>query len=168
MKGYLWLRYCATGESFTNIHYQVGLGTRDIVQTIPKLRRPYLLAWEMSTWRLPNSFNCLGELDGKHIVMRKPWHAKYAYHKHKVTKTFNRMAITDVRYKYGLDLSLKSTLFKYNSIGLFLTCTVILIHKFMYLVKYALQMLLFSTFFCYVYFYFILMIFNIDFGFNKS
>lgn len=112
----LTLRYLATGESFTSLHFQFRIGKSTVAEIIPDvceaiyncLKQDYLSVpstteqWKaISTrfHRLWNFPNCLGALDGKHIVMRKPWHAGSAYHNYKESESIVLMALVDADYK---------------------------------------------------------------------
>ena len=57
-------------------------------------------------FNMSNFPHCFGLLDGKRIVMRKPWHAEWVYHNCKDTESVVLMAIVDARYRYRLYLSL--------------------------------------------------------------
>ena len=111
------LRYVTTGESYKSLHYQFRMGTSTISIIVPDvckaiftcLKDQYLKTpmsadeWKkiskeyFDLWNFPH---CLGSLDGKHIVLRKPWHAGSAFHNYKGTESIVLMAIVDANYKF--------------------------------------------------------------------
>ena len=110
------LRYLATGESFTSLHFQFRMGKSTIAQMIPEvcnaiftcLKDEFLKTptttnqWKTISEQYFNMWNfphCLGSLDGKHIVMRKSWHAGSVYHNYKGTESIVLMAIVDATYR---------------------------------------------------------------------
>ena len=110
------MRYLATGESFTSLHYQFRMGKSTISTLVPDvcqaiyrclkdqfLRVPSTnIKWAevskdfFSLWNFPH---CIGSLDGKHVVLRKPWHSGSAYHNYKGSESIVLMAIVDARYR---------------------------------------------------------------------
>ncbi len=112
----LTLRYLATGESFTSLHYQFRIGKSTVAEIIPEvceaifncLKDTFIGVPSTSQewikiakrfndiWNFPN---CLGAVDGKHVVMRKPWHAGSAFHNYKNSESIVLMAVADADYR---------------------------------------------------------------------
>ncbi|XP_067946400.1 putative nuclease HARBI1 [Watersipora subatra] len=111
------LRYLATGTSMTQLHYDWCISVASLSAIIPEtchaiytslcadyLRTPTTeQEWiEISrqledNWNFPNA---LGALDGKHIVMTKPWHAGSEYHNYKTQESIILMAMCDANYSF--------------------------------------------------------------------
>jgi hypothetical protein len=90
------LRYLATGSSLTQLHYDWCISVASLSQIISEtctaiyevLKMDYLKTpsteeeWQaisraFDSWNFPN---VIGAVDGKHIIMMKPWHAGSQYH----------------------------------------------------------------------------------------
>ena len=74
----------------------------DVLQP-PYLPEPTKQEWQniaagfYNRWNFPN---CLGALDGKHIVIQAPARSGSLYHSYKGTFSFNLMALVDANYKF--------------------------------------------------------------------
>lgn len=110
------IRFLATGESYTSLHTQFNMGVSTICEIVPEvciaiydcLKSEYMTvpsneeSWRATSdlffqkWQFPN---CIGALDGKHVVIRKPHHAGSMYHNYKGNESIVLMAIADANYK---------------------------------------------------------------------
>ena len=51
-------------------------------------------------YKLWQFLNCIGALDGKHIVMVKPWYAGSHYHNYKGSESVVLFAMCDAQYRW--------------------------------------------------------------------
>ncbi|XP_065363219.1 putative nuclease HARBI1 [Calliphora vicina] len=111
------LRYLATGESFRSLQYVFRIPHNTISGIIPEvcdaiysvLQPNYLKIpsseeeWKsvsekfLQLWNFPN---CIGSIDGKHVVMTAPTHSGSVYYNYKGTHSIVLMAISDASYKF--------------------------------------------------------------------
>lgn len=110
-------RFLATGESYTSLAFQFRLGVATISNIIPEvcdaiwnrmgplyMRAPESAEdWKLISanfwqkWQFPF---CLGALDGKHIVMMKPWNSGSLYFNYKGTCSIVLMALVDANLQF--------------------------------------------------------------------
>lgn len=109
-------RYLATGESYRSLHHQFRVGTTTISNIIPEvcsaiwetMRRTYIKKpttqdWEQIAemfWKKWNFPNCIGAVDGKHIVIQSPAHSGSLYYNYKGTYSVVLMAVVDAMYQF--------------------------------------------------------------------
>uniref|UniRef100_A0A1I8M9Y5 DDE Tnp4 domain-containing protein n=1 Tax=Musca domestica TaxID=7370 RepID=A0A1I8M9Y5_MUSDO len=111
------LRYLATGESFRSLQFIFRIPHNTISTIIPEvcdaiykvLQPDYLKTPSTETewlavsekfyekWNFPN---CIGSIDGKHVVMTAPSHSGSIYINYKGTHSIVLMAIADASYKF--------------------------------------------------------------------
>lgn len=110
------LRYLATGQSMTSLHYEWRLAVATISHIIIEvceailnnlksrwLNTPVTMAeWVnvaegFKRWNYPN---CLGAIDGKHVAMNKPWHAGSEFHNYKDFESLILLAVCDANYRF--------------------------------------------------------------------
>lgn len=109
------LRYLATGCSFRDLHYDWKMGVSTIIGIVYETSEAIYSALSPDYVRTPstpdgwieiskqleemwNFPNAIGSLDGKHIVMAKPWSAGSQYHNYKGTESLVLMAMCDANY----------------------------------------------------------------------
>ncbi|XP_037810045.1 uncharacterized protein LOC119602536 [Lucilia sericata] len=109
------LRYLATGESFRSLQFVFRIPFNTISVIVPEvcnaiynvLQPEYLKTpstieeWKaiseefLHKWNFPN---CIGALDGKHVVMKAPAHSGSIYYNYKGTHSIVLMGISDASY----------------------------------------------------------------------
>ena len=110
------IRFLATGETFTSLHFQFRMGKatisyiiREVCEAIYKVLGPKYMSvpstvekWSEissafeSRWQYPN---CLGAIDGKHISIRPPTGSGSYYYNYKRTHSVVLMAVAGPNYE---------------------------------------------------------------------
>nr|XP_060636290.1 uncharacterized protein LOC132777828 isoform X1 [Anolis sagrei ordinatus]XP_060636291.1 uncharacterized protein LOC132777828 isoform X1 [Anolis sagrei ordinatus] len=110
------LRYLATGNTFRDLSWEFRIGERTvsyiILETCAALYEFLKYTFEVPTskehwravskqfldrWNVPH---CLGAIDGKHIVIRKPINSGSHYQNYKGTESIVLLAVVDANYKF--------------------------------------------------------------------
>ncbi|KAM4030894.1 uncharacterized protein ACNLHF_018476 [Anomaloglossus baeobatrachus] len=133
------LRFLATGESLSSLHFQFRLGIATISGIVKHtcralwdcLHEEYIPHPTTESWLdIAENFqkicqfpNCLGAVDGKHIRIVKPAASGSEYFKYKKYSSIVLMAIADAQYKFiavdigAYGLSNDSQVFKLSAMG---------------------------------------------------
>ncbi|VDI07439.1 Hypothetical predicted protein [Mytilus galloprovincialis] len=113
----LTLKYLATGESYRSLSYSFRIAPSTVCSIIPEvcdslyqaLKDTYMKVpstpeeWEeiatdfYEKWNYPN---CLGAIDGKHIVVQAPSNSGSYYYNYKHTHSIVLMALVDANYRF--------------------------------------------------------------------
>ncbi|XP_045480255.1 protein ANTAGONIST OF LIKE HETEROCHROMATIN PROTEIN 1-like [Harmonia axyridis] len=112
----VFLRFMATGNSYKSMAYSYRMGdrtvsniVREVSEAIWKLMQPiYLPQPTEEQWKsVANSFerkwqfpHCIGAIDGKHVVIKKPGKSGSSYINYKHTFSIVLMAVVDPDYKF--------------------------------------------------------------------
>ncbi|KAI8117386.1 Protein ALP1-like [Lucilia cuprina] len=132
------LRYLATGENFRSLQFLFRIPVSTISRIIPEvldaiykvLVGKYLQtpcdtdAWMSVSskfnelWHFPN---CIGAVDGKHVVMDAPPNAGSIFYNYKGTHSIVLMGIADAEYKFlYIDVGRNG---RFSDVGVFNSCT---------------------------------------------
>nr|CAI5861402.1 unnamed protein product [Callosobruchus analis] len=98
------LRFLATGDSFKSLSYLFKFSP----QTVSRLKDEIKLPETANEWRkIAEEFknrwnfpNCLGAIDGKHIVIQSPLHSGTEFYNYKGTFSVVLMAVVNANYEF--------------------------------------------------------------------
>ena len=109
--------YLATGDSYTGLKARFRMGKSTIHKIIKQtcdalwevlkaeiLPKPTEETWKRiecgfrTRWQFPN---CIGALDGKHVMIRKPFHSGSKFWRYKGYNTIVLMALVDHEYRFS-------------------------------------------------------------------
>ncbi|CAN7974563.1 unnamed protein product [Ixodes persulcatus] len=110
------LRFLATGESFTSLHYQYRMGVSTVREKVMNVCSALYLYLQPSCMKFPSSAeewlqiaagfeqrwefpNCIGALDGKHIRITCPQESGSYYYNYKMYYSIVLMALVDADLK---------------------------------------------------------------------
>ncbi|XP_062387121.1 uncharacterized protein LOC134100772 [Sardina pilchardus] len=111
------LRYLATGDSFRSIAFSFRVGASTVAGIVQQvcsaiwdcLLADYMPVPDTSDWRkIAMGFqklafpNCLGAMDGKHVVIEAPPSSGSVYYNYKGTFSIVLLAVVDARYCFRL------------------------------------------------------------------
>lgn len=106
------LRYLATGDDYTSLHYDFRVSVPSISRFVPKVLKAIIQVYKdeyLPSPRTPeawkevadgfsrrwNYHNCLGALDGKHVPIRRPPHAGSKFFNYKKFHSIILLALAD-------------------------------------------------------------------------
>ncbi|XP_064632850.1 uncharacterized protein LOC135491117 [Lineus longissimus] len=108
------LRFLATGDSYTTISFSFRVGIKTVSRIVNEtceaiwnrlqpifMPQPTLQQWEdiaagfWSKWQFPN---CIGAIDGKHVLIFAPKNSGTKFFKYKKTFSVDLLALVDHRY----------------------------------------------------------------------
>ncbi|KAF0749182.1 protein ANTAGONIST OF LIKE HETEROCHROMATIN PROTEIN 1-like [Aphis craccivora] len=112
----VFLRYLASGDSYKSIAYSYRMGDRTVSKIVNEvalavwdtmrplyLPQPTIEMWKSvalefeQQWQFPH---CIGALDGKHVVIKKPPKSGTSFFNYKQTFSLVLMALVDANYKF--------------------------------------------------------------------
>ncbi|XP_050704970.1 putative nuclease HARBI1 [Eriocheir sinensis] len=106
------LRYLATGDDYTSLHYDFRVSVPSISRFVPKVLKAIIQVYKDEYLHCPrtpeawkevadgfsrrwNYHNCLGALDGKHVPIRRPPHAGSKFFNYKKFHSIILLALAD-------------------------------------------------------------------------
>lgn len=112
------IRYLATGDSFRTIGFSYRVGTSTVCRIVREVasalwtalveeemavptREDWTTMAEQFEWRW-NFPNCIGAIDGKHVVIQAPANSGSLYHNYKGTFSLVLLAVVDANYLFQI------------------------------------------------------------------
>ncbi|XP_018378016.1 PREDICTED: putative nuclease HARBI1 [Trachymyrmex cornetzi] len=110
------LRYLASGGSMRSLSYAFRVGHNTISKIVSEtceviweyLKDTVFIKNDENSWqnvandfeRLWNFPNCIGAIDGKHVILQAPPNSDSTYFNYKGNHSINLLAISDVKYRF--------------------------------------------------------------------
>lgn len=111
------LRFLASGDSYTSLQYSFRVSKTAICRFVPKVCQAIIDIYKPEVLKCPrtpeewnqvaegfskrwNYHKCGGGLDGKHVRVKKPWHAGSLFFNYKKFHSIVLMAVADANYKF--------------------------------------------------------------------
>ncbi|XP_041364049.1 putative nuclease HARBI1 [Gigantopelta aegis] len=111
------LRYLANGNSYKTLEYEFRVANNTISRIVPETRNAINNEFAEEFLKCPstpdewravaegfsnkwNFYNCLGALDGKHVVIRAPSASGSVYYNYKGFHSIGLMALVDSQYRF--------------------------------------------------------------------
>ncbi|KAK5639055.1 hypothetical protein RI129_011547 [Pyrocoelia pectoralis] len=114
----LTLRYLATGDSITSIAYSYRIGKATASKIIPEILKAIWNNFQMEVLPVPteetwlsiasdywirwNFPNCIGAIDGKHVVLQAPPNSGSQYYNYKGQHSIILLAVCDAQYRFTM------------------------------------------------------------------
>ncbi|XP_063848246.1 uncharacterized protein LOC135093202 [Scylla paramamosain] len=111
------LQFLASGDSYTSLQYSFRVSKTAICRFVPKVCQAIIDIYKPEVLKCPrtpeewnqvaegfskrwNYHKCGGGLDGKHVRVKKPWHAGSLFFNYKKFHSIVLMAVADANYKF--------------------------------------------------------------------
>ena len=111
------LRFLATGNTYTSLGFSFRTSKSAISKFVPPVCKALIAAYKNEVMRCPtmpeewnevashfskrwNYHNCGGALDGKHVAIRRPDHARSQYFNNKKFHSVILLALADAQYRF--------------------------------------------------------------------